>query len=98
MNNNLIKLFEKEADFNDEDFKTILFSINDNIFNELKLYLYDKINYFQDCLKLYLNKDFNITGKKFPDSQQKMDKNLFDTLVPKITYWLLNHKIMDEFL
>ena len=27
-----------------------------------------------------------------------MDKNLFDALVPKITYWLLNHKVIDEFL
>ena len=39
-----------------------------------------------------------LTGKKFPDSQKKMDKNLFEALVPKITYWLLNPKIIEEFL
>ena len=63
MNNNLIKLFEKEKDFIEEDFKQILYSINDNIFDELKLYLFDKIHYFDECLKLYLHKDFTIPGK-----------------------------------
>lgn len=27
-----------------------------------------------------------------------MEKNLFDALVPKITYWLLTPKVIDEFL
>lgn len=39
-----------------------------------------------------------LTGKKFPDNTKKMDKNLFDALVPKITYWLLTPKVIDEFL
>ena len=63
MNNNLIKLLEKEKEFNTEDFKNILESISDNIFNEVKLFLFDKIDYFDECLKLYLNKDFIIPGK-----------------------------------
>ena len=63
MNNNLIDFFEKESKFIEEDYKEILNSINDNIFNEVKLYIYDKIDYFDECLKLYLNKDFDISGK-----------------------------------
>ena len=39
-----------------------------------------------------------LTGKKFPDNTIKMEKNLFDALVPKITYWLLTPKVIDEFL
>ena len=39
-----------------------------------------------------------LTGKKFPDSSKKMEKNLFDALVPKIAYWLLNPKVIEEFL
>jgi len=39
-----------------------------------------------------------LTGKKFPDNSKKMEKNLFDALVPKITYWLLIPKVIDEFL
>ena len=63
MNNNLIKLFEKETKFTEEDYKKILSSIKEPIFNEVKLYLFDKIDYFDECLKLYLNKNFNISGK-----------------------------------
>lgn len=63
MNNNIKNLIEKETDFNIEDFKKILYSINDKIFNPVKLYLFDKIDYFDDCLKLYLNEDFNIEDK-----------------------------------
>ena len=63
MNMNLIKIFEKEKEFNTQDFKNILSKITDNNFNEVKLFIYDKIDYFDECLKLYLNKDFNITGK-----------------------------------
>ena len=62
MNNKLIKIFEKEV-FTDEDYKKILSSIDDKIFNEVKLFIYDKIDYFNECLKLYLDKDFNISGK-----------------------------------
>ena len=63
MNNNLIKLFEKETKFTEEDYKKILSSIKDPIFNEVKLYLFDKIDFSDECLKLYLNKNFNISGK-----------------------------------
>ena len=63
MNNNLIKILEKETKFTDEEFKKMLTSIEDKIFNEVKLYIYDKIDYCDECLKLYLNKDFNISGK-----------------------------------
>ena len=63
MNIKLIKIFEKETNFKDEDYRKILFSIEDKIFNEVKLYIYDKIDYFNECLKLYIDKDFNISGK-----------------------------------
>ena len=65
MNNNLIKILEKETKFTDEEYKKMLSSIEDKIiiFNEVKLYIYDKIDYCDKCLELYLNKDFNISGK-----------------------------------
>ena len=39
-----------------------------------------------------------LIGKKFPDNYTKMEQNLFENLVPKITYWLLNPKIIEAFL
>ena len=39
-----------------------------------------------------------LRGRKFPDDSIKIDKNLFENLVPKITYWLLNPKVIEEFL
>ena len=63
LTNNLIKQFGKETDFTEDNFKTILYSINDELFNELKLFLYDKIDYFEDCLKLYLDKKLNISER-----------------------------------
>ena len=63
LNSNLIKIFEKEKNFTEEDFKKILYSIDDIIFNEAKLYIYDKIDFFDDCLKLYIDKKFNLSNK-----------------------------------
>ena len=62
-NSNLIKIFEKEKNFTEENYKKILYSIDDTIFNEVKLFIYDKIDYFDDCLKLYIDKKFNISNK-----------------------------------
>ena len=39
-----------------------------------------------------------LTRKKFPDELNMIEKNVFDDLVPKITYWLLNEKVIYEFL
>ena len=39
-----------------------------------------------------------LTGKKFPDEFNIIEKNIFEALVPKITYWLLNEKVISEFL
>ena len=39
-----------------------------------------------------------LTRKKFPDELNMIEKNIFDDLVPKITYWLLNEKVISEFL
>ena len=39
-----------------------------------------------------------LTGKKFPDEAKNIEKNIFANLVPKITYWLLNEKVIEEFL
>ena len=56
LTSNLTKQFKNEECFTEENYKTILYSINDDLFNELKLFLYDKMDYFEDCLKLYLDK------------------------------------------
>ena len=44
-----------------------------------------------------------LTGKKFPERQNKKDQNkmnniLYDALVPKMFFWLLSPKVMNEFL
>jgi hypothetical protein len=39
-----------------------------------------------------------LTGKKFPDEQHLIEKNIFENLVPRITYWLMNEKVIEEFL
>ena len=39
-----------------------------------------------------------LTGKKFPDELNIIEKNVFESLVPKITYWLLNEKVIYDFL
>ena len=43
--------------FNEEDYKQILSSIIDDIFDDVKLFLLEKIGNYRDYLKLYLNKD-----------------------------------------
>ena len=61
---NLINFIEQEKSFNESDYEQLLESIVDNEFNELKLFLLDKLNRFNDCLKLYLSKDLNIEDKE----------------------------------
>ena len=39
-----------------------------------------------------------LTGRKFPNTEEKMKKELFDKLIPDITYWLLEEKVMNSFL
>ena len=39
-----------------------------------------------------------LSGKKFPDEQNIIELNIFEKLVPKITYWLLNERVISEFL
>ena len=39
-----------------------------------------------------------LTGKKFPDELNIIEKSTFESLVPRITYWLLNEKVISEFL
>lgn len=39
-----------------------------------------------------------LTGKKFPDNSIRMEPNQFEKLVPRLTYWLLIPKVIDEFI
>ena len=39
-----------------------------------------------------------LTGRKFPNNEEKMKPELFNKLIPDITYWLLNEKVMNSFL
>ena len=49
--------------FNIEDYKKILSSILDNIFDEIKFFLLEKTENYKSCLNLYLDKDSNIKKK-----------------------------------
>ena len=66
-------------------------------------------NKYLDINKIIESKEYNghrilwyirwiLTGKKFPDEEKNIEKNIFVELVPKITYWLLNEKVIYEFL
>ena len=63
INDIIINLLDKEKNFLEDDFKYIFKSINDNYFDEIKLFIYDKIDDFQQYLKIYLAKDMDITEK-----------------------------------
>ena len=39
-----------------------------------------------------------LTKQKFPDNTIKIEKEQFEKLVPRITYWLLSPKVIDELL
>ena len=64
INKSLIGIISKEKEFNDDDFKTILDSIKDKDFDDLKLYLYDRLDNFMQCLSLYLAKNLNVSEKR----------------------------------
>lgn len=56
----IINLLNEEKNFINDDFKYILKSINDNIFDEVNLFLYNKIDKFNEYIKIYLSKDMEI--------------------------------------
>ena len=64
MINNLINTIEKEQNFDENDYKIILSSVVDKEFNELKLFLFDKLENFKDCLELFLSKELIINDKE----------------------------------
>ena len=64
MNNSLVKILIKEKNFTEKDYEIILNSIIDNNFNDLKLYLFDKLDKFKEYLELYLHKELNIAEKR----------------------------------
>ena len=39
-----------------------------------------------------------LTGRKFPNSEEKMKPELYNKLIPNITYWLITEKVMKAFL
>ena len=39
-----------------------------------------------------------LTGRKFPNNEEKMNLELFNKLIPNITYWLISEKVMNSFL
>ena len=63
MINNLINIIEKEKNFEENDYKIILESVIDKDFNELKLFLFDKLDNFKACLELFLSKELNINDR-----------------------------------
>ena len=39
-----------------------------------------------------------LTGRKFPNNEEKMKTELYNKLIPDITYWLMTEKVMKVFL
>ena len=58
------------------------------VLNSKQYYGHKILWYFRLCL----------TGRKFPNSEEKMKPELYDALIPDITYWLITEKVMNSFL
>ena len=39
-----------------------------------------------------------LTGRKFPNNEEKMKPELFNKLIPDITYWLISERVMNSFI
>ena len=39
-----------------------------------------------------------LTGRKFPNNEEKMKPELYNKLIPDITYWLITEKVMKAFI
>ena len=39
-----------------------------------------------------------LTGRKFPNNEEKMNQELFNKLIPNITYWLITEKVLNSFI
>ena len=39
-----------------------------------------------------------LTGRKFPNNEEKMKPELYNKLIPDITYWLITEKVMNVFI
>ena len=60
----------------------------DIILNSKQYYGHKLLWYIRICL----------TGRKFPDPEKKMNTELYNKLIPDITYWLITEKVMNSFL
>jgi hypothetical protein len=90
--------------------KSLLMLLSDEENNEIDYgTALNNNNKYLDINKIIESKEYNghrilwyirwiLTGKKFPDEEKNIEKNIFVELVPKITYWLLNEKVIYEFL
>ena len=58
------------------------------VLNSKQYYGHKILWYFRLCL----------TGRKFPNTDELMKPELFNALIPDITYWLMTEKVMEAFL
>ena len=61
--------------FTEGDYQKILLHFNDHIFDEIKAFIYEKINQYKSCLELFINKD-SIIEKKEEKLFNYVDKTL----------------------
>jgi hypothetical protein len=60
---NILIDFLKDEMFNNDDYKQILSSLVDNIFDELKLFILKKIEDYKSCLELFIDENSKIKDK-----------------------------------
>ena len=60
---NIIDFIKDDQMFNDFDYNNILEKIKFNIFDEVKLYLLNKLKQYKKCLELFIEKHSNIDNK-----------------------------------
>ena len=86
---NIISLLNIEKMFTDYEYQRILKDIEDHIFDEVKIFLLDKIKNYKECLKLYLSEQ-NI--------MQEKEKKLYDWIDLKLEELSKNKYHYEEFL
>ena len=61
--NTIIDFIKDDQMFNDFDYNNILEKIKFNIFDEVKLYLLNRLKQYKKCLELFIEKHSNIDNK-----------------------------------
>ena len=81
--------------FTEGDYQNILIHFNDHIFDEIKAFIYERLNQNKNCLELYINKD-SIIEKKEEKLSHYIDKTLSSLKKNSSQYNDFKNLVMDN--